>query len=170
MTGRCKRSERWSLGSGGKLKVLKLEFVFVLPFRDNSSFGLNSLGPLCLWQCFTLWPDFGAIWGFSVKIAFWHFSSFGADKNSEPIKRLRGRKSGQFYILNEITLLTRWVKVLKTCELVSSNVELEPTRSVIMWSNQWSEARGKKWIFVLFHQSRGRSRINICVLIYQYFC
>ena len=38
MTGRCKRSERWSPGSGGKLKVLKLEFVFVLAFRDNSSF------------------------------------------------------------------------------------------------------------------------------------
>ena len=33
--------------------MLKLEFVFVLPFRDNSSFGLNSLGLLCLWQCFT---------------------------------------------------------------------------------------------------------------------
>ena len=33
--------ERWSPGSGRRLKV---EFVFVLAFRDNSSFGLNSLG------------------------------------------------------------------------------------------------------------------------------
>ena len=33
--------ERWSPGSGRRLKV---EFVFVLTFRDNSSFGLNSLG------------------------------------------------------------------------------------------------------------------------------
>ena len=30
----------------------KLEFAFVSAFRDNSSFGLNILGPLCLWQCF----------------------------------------------------------------------------------------------------------------------
>ena len=26
----------------------KLEFAFVSAFRDNSSFGLNILGPLCL--------------------------------------------------------------------------------------------------------------------------
>ena len=38
--------------SGGRLKVLRLQFVFVLAFRDNSSFWLNSLGPLCLWQGF----------------------------------------------------------------------------------------------------------------------
>ena len=44
MTGSCKRSERWSPGSGGRLIVLKLEFVFVLAFKDNSSVGLNSLG------------------------------------------------------------------------------------------------------------------------------
>ena len=30
MTGRCTRWERWSPRSGGKLKVLNLEFVFVL--------------------------------------------------------------------------------------------------------------------------------------------
>ena len=34
-----------------KAKSAKLEFVFVSAFRDNSSFGLNILGPLCLWQC-----------------------------------------------------------------------------------------------------------------------
>ena len=28
-----------------------MEFAFVSAFRDNSSFGLNILGPLCLWQC-----------------------------------------------------------------------------------------------------------------------
>ena len=35
-----------------KAKSAKLEFAFVSAFRDNSSFGLNILGPLCLWQCF----------------------------------------------------------------------------------------------------------------------
>ena len=35
-----------------KAKSAKLEFVVVSAFRDNSSFGLNILGPLCLWQCF----------------------------------------------------------------------------------------------------------------------
>ena len=30
---------------------VKLEFASVSDFRDNSSFGLNILGPLCLWQC-----------------------------------------------------------------------------------------------------------------------
>ena len=30
MTGRCTRWERWSPRSGDKLKVLNLEFVFVL--------------------------------------------------------------------------------------------------------------------------------------------
>ena len=34
-----------------KAKSAKLEFAFVSAFRDNSSFGLNILGPLCLWQC-----------------------------------------------------------------------------------------------------------------------
>ena len=42
MTG---RSTRWSPMSGERLKVLKLEFIFVLALR------LNSLGPWCLWQC-----------------------------------------------------------------------------------------------------------------------
>ena len=37
-----------------KAKSAKLEFVFVSAFRDNSSFGLNILGPLCLWQCLSL--------------------------------------------------------------------------------------------------------------------
>ena len=37
-----------------KAKSAKLEFAFVSAFRDNSSFGLNILGPLCLWQCFIL--------------------------------------------------------------------------------------------------------------------
>ena len=35
-----------------KAKSAKLQFAFVSAFRDNSSFGLNILGPLCLWQCF----------------------------------------------------------------------------------------------------------------------
>ena len=35
-----------------KAKSAKLEFAFVSAFRDNSSFVLNILGPLCLWQCF----------------------------------------------------------------------------------------------------------------------
>ena len=34
-----------------KAKSAELEFAFVSAFRDNSSFGLNILGPLCLWQC-----------------------------------------------------------------------------------------------------------------------
>ena len=34
-----------------KAKSAKLEFAFVSAFRDNSSFELNILGPLCLWQC-----------------------------------------------------------------------------------------------------------------------
>ena len=38
-------------------------------------------------------------------------------------------------------------------------------RSVIMWSNRWSRARGKQWICVLLHQSRRLSRLNTCVLI-----
>ena len=29
----------------------RLEFASVSAFRDNSSFGLNILGPLCLCQC-----------------------------------------------------------------------------------------------------------------------
>ena len=43
-----------------KAKTAKLEFVFVSAFRDNSTFGLNILGPLCLWQCFnlSLWERF----------------------------------------------------------------------------------------------------------------
>ena len=35
-----------------KAKSAELEFAFVSAFRDNSRFGLNILGPLCLWQCF----------------------------------------------------------------------------------------------------------------------
>ena len=35
-----------------KAKSAQLEFAFVSAFRDNSSFELNILGPLCLWQCF----------------------------------------------------------------------------------------------------------------------
>ena len=34
-----------------KAKSAHLEFAFVSAFRDNSSCGLNILGPLCLWQC-----------------------------------------------------------------------------------------------------------------------
>ena len=34
-----------------KAKSAELEFAFVSAFRDNSSFGLNILDPLCLWQC-----------------------------------------------------------------------------------------------------------------------
>ena len=41
MTERCTRWES-----------AELEFAFVSAFRDNSRFGLNILGPLCLWQCF----------------------------------------------------------------------------------------------------------------------
>ena len=39
---------------GRKVKSAELEFAFVSAFRDNSSFGLNILGPLCLWQCLLL--------------------------------------------------------------------------------------------------------------------
>ena len=35
-----------------KASSAELEIAFVSAFRDNSSFGLNILGPLCLWQCF----------------------------------------------------------------------------------------------------------------------
>ena len=34
-----------------------VEFASVSDFRDNSSFGLNILGSLCLWQCFTPFPQ-----------------------------------------------------------------------------------------------------------------
>ena len=34
-----------------KAKSAKLEFAFVSAFRDNSSFVLNILGPLCLVKC-----------------------------------------------------------------------------------------------------------------------
>ena len=37
-----------------KAKSAKLEFAVVSAFRDDSSFGLDILGPLCLWQCFTI--------------------------------------------------------------------------------------------------------------------
>ena len=40
-----------------KAKSAKLEFAFVSAFRDNSSFGLNILGPLCLWQCLSRYTD-----------------------------------------------------------------------------------------------------------------
>ena len=39
-------------GEWRKAKNAKLEFAFVSAFSDNSSFGLNILGPLCLWHCF----------------------------------------------------------------------------------------------------------------------
>ena len=41
-----------------RIKAKSAETGFFLRFssRDNSSFRLNSLGPLCLWQCF--------YWGF----------------------------------------------------------------------------------------------------------
>ena len=39
----------------------KLESAFVSSFRDNSSFGLNILGPLCLWQCFFILYDIAII-------------------------------------------------------------------------------------------------------------
>ena len=51
MTGRCTRKERWLPGSGGRLKVQKWNLHSFQLLRDNSSFGLNILGPLCLWQC-----------------------------------------------------------------------------------------------------------------------
>ena len=44
-----------------KAKSAKLEFAVVLAFRVNSSFGLNILGPLCLWQCFLNLRGFGSI-------------------------------------------------------------------------------------------------------------
>ena len=34
-----------------KASSAELEIAFVSAFRDNSSFGLNILGPLSLWQC-----------------------------------------------------------------------------------------------------------------------
>ena len=34
-----------------KAKSAELEFAFISAFRDNSSFGLNILGLLCIWQC-----------------------------------------------------------------------------------------------------------------------
>ena len=51
MTGRCTRWERWLPGSGtgGRLNVLNWNLDSA--FRANSSFELNILGPLCLWQC-----------------------------------------------------------------------------------------------------------------------
>ena len=39
---------------------VKLEFASGSDFRDNSSFGLNILGPLCLWHCLT--NASGATW------------------------------------------------------------------------------------------------------------
>ena len=37
------------------------EFAFVSAFRDNSGFGLNILGPLCLWQCLDIFLETVAI-------------------------------------------------------------------------------------------------------------
>ena len=42
--------ERLSPSSGGRLKYWNWNCFPIC--RDNSCFGLNSLGPLCLWQCF----------------------------------------------------------------------------------------------------------------------
>ena len=39
-----------------KAKVLNWNLHSFQLFRDNSSFGLNILGPLCLWQCFRTAP------------------------------------------------------------------------------------------------------------------
>ena len=65
-TGRCTRWERWSPRSGQRLKVLTLDFsslvlLIIRVFQfickmlfvmgDDLSYGLNTLGPLCLWQC-----------------------------------------------------------------------------------------------------------------------
>ena len=70
-TWRCTRWKRWSPMSGQRLIVLTLDFssftqslvlviihVFHLTSKmffamgDDLSYGLNTLGPLCLWQCF----------------------------------------------------------------------------------------------------------------------
>ena len=47
--GKVITREWWNVQSA------KLEFAFVSALRDNSSFGLNILGPLCLWQCLFLY-------------------------------------------------------------------------------------------------------------------
>ena len=56
-----------------KAKSAELEFAFVSAFRDNSSFGLNILGPLCLWQCFLVLLE----WSLPAIVFYWsgHFSS-----------------------------------------------------------------------------------------------
>ena len=51
-TGSCTRWERWSPMSGQRLNVLEMDLLFRFICRDDSSCMLNSLGPLCLWQCF----------------------------------------------------------------------------------------------------------------------
>ena len=51
-----------------KAKSAKLEFAFVSAFRDNSSFGLNILGPLCLWQCLLINIAFGNASGFCLTL------------------------------------------------------------------------------------------------------
>ena len=58
MTGRYTRWERWLPGSGGRLKVLNCNLHMFHIFRNSSSsFVLNILGPLCLWQClFIVYP------------------------------------------------------------------------------------------------------------------
>ena len=52
MTRRCTRWERWLPGNGGGHEVLNWNLHLFQLLRHNSSFGLNILGPLCLWQCF----------------------------------------------------------------------------------------------------------------------
>ena len=37
-----------------KAKSAETGFFLCFSIRDNSSFRLNSLGPLCLWQCFNV--------------------------------------------------------------------------------------------------------------------
>ena len=60
--------------SGPRVLSLWLELSFLLnwicihfSFKDHSSFRLNTLGPLCLWQCFFLKVHFTPVLFFSSK-------------------------------------------------------------------------------------------------------
>ena len=99
--------ERWSPGRGRRLKV---EFVFVLTFRDNSSFGLNSLGgsvvPLAMfvsttslvenlhWR-YSIWKYFDKVidW-IGRRLDPWSWSQMRCDQIRSVLKCLAQKRQG----------------------------------------------------------------------------
>ena len=68
------------------------QFEIILAEKDHSSYGLNTLGPLCLWQCFLL------------------FSEQSLSKEPEWLRRAEGRVFGSCSIRSAITVCALSVK------------------------------------------------------------